>query len=602
MTDSKKRPILQSQGNSASSSGEFPHPKTDAALLADPAYVDLIMKYQNAEWVACKEILEALLLKFPDNQHLLDFESAIEMQMTLQRIDSQDALLRRKNLTRSILKNTLFVLLLIIIGIAIVTRILMTYQIQIQKNAVAAQQVQAEGLKTLGDQAKALIQAGKPEMALSIADKIEAVDPDFPDLEIIRSDANAVIQITHLYDEAVLTMEQGQYEQALAIFQQIDSELPLFRDVVARMEAINDHLKVAQLVKEGDAAFEDEAWALVITKYEKALELDPTINSEKIKQQLLSSYLHTVITTLNINEPSIEEIQSAEKYYHKALALIPQSKTYAGERENLQNLSVQLISTKYHQLAKTILVDRNHNERMVATAVDYLNRALTLTPNDAQLNSEVGKAQIYLAALKNFSSGDWENAIDQLVALSAFDSTYPNGMGLQLLYEAYRARGQRYNRGGFYMDARRNFEAAEILAYDQPDNKLRLFEIQVDIGKTIGKLDDFQNAASYFKFAFETINASQIASKYPEFIDAMHQAASLYDQAMYFDSYAAYIELLKDVQSVYAYESVTVAGGESLAFLASQYHSTMQAIRSQNNLGDSTSIQYNSILSIPYIP
>ena len=602
MADAMKHPQKPSEEESASSSGGIPLSTTDAVLMADLAYVDLIVKYQNAEWNTCKEILESLILKFPDNQRLLEFKAAIEMQLTLQRIDSHDALLRRKNLTRNILKNTLFVLLLIIIGIAIVTRILVNYQIQIQKNAVAAQQVQAEGLKTLGDQAKALIQAGKPEMALSIADKIEAVDPDFADIEIIRSDANALIQITRRYDEAILIMEQGQYEQALEMFQQIDRDAPLFRDVASRMETINTHLKVEQLVNEGNAAFEKEAWAIVISKFEEALELDPKINSEKIKQQLLSSYLHTVITTLNIDEPSIDEIQSAESYYHKALALIPQSKTYAGERENLQNLSVQLISTKYHQLAKMILADPNHNERMVATAVDYLNRALTLTPNDAQLNSEVGKAQIYLAALKNFSAGDWENAIDQLVALSAFDSSYPNGMGLQLLYESYRARGLRYFRGGFYLDARRNFEAAEILAYDQPDNKLRLFEIQVEIGKTLGKLDDFQNAASYFKYTFEMVNVSQIASNYPDFVNAVQQADSLFNQAMYYDSYAAYIEVLKDVHPLYVYESVPVAGGESLAFLASKYHSTMQAIRVQNNLGDSASIQYATILSIPYIP
>lgn len=602
MTENPKKSKSRNESPLDIQVGGIPLSLSDAELLQDAQYVDLMVKYQNAEWADCLQILEVLQNKYPDNPRLGDFKVDIETQLTLQRMEAQDAISRKKNKTRALLRNSIFFLLLFLVIFAFFTRGLINYQAQLRQQAFEAQQLQTLGLKALEDQAKALILAGKPDMALSILDTIAEADPEYPNLELMRADATHMIVVGEKYDNAVLAMDQGLDTDALTLFNQINQEVPLYRDVESRIKTLNDRLLVRKLLEEGDVAFLNEEWSVVIDKYEQAMEMDPQSANERTKQQLLSSYLHMVILSLNKDQATVEEIELAERYYHKALALIPQSRAYASERENLQNLSIQLISAKYLQTAKLILANPNNGERMVTTAVEYLNRALALTPRDAEINSEIGKAQIYLAALKNFSSGNWEEAIKQLEALSMFDPSYPNGMGLQLLYEAYLARGQKYYRGGFYLDARKNFEAAEVLAFDQPDNKIRLFAVQIEIGKAIGKLDDYQNASSYFNYAFLTINATSLASKSPEFVEALQKADDLFTKGKYPESYNAYIDLLPSIPVLYSYETVTVSGGESLAYLASRYHSTMTAIREENHLGDSNNIQYNAVLTIPFIP
>ena len=66
-----------------------------------------------------------------------------------------------------------------------------------------------------------------------------------------------------------------------------------------------------------------------------------------------------------------------------------------------------------------------------------------------------------------------------------------------------------------YQDARKNLEQAEILAWDDTDNLMKLFQVQVLLGDTIGKMSDYENAVSYYKYALDAIKFSQKLIKFP---------------------------------------------------------------------------------------
>jgi hypothetical protein len=93
-----------------------------------------------------------------------------------------------------------------------------------------------------------------------------------------------------------------------------------------------------------------------------------------------------------------------------------------------------------------------------------------------------------------------------------------------------------------------------------------------------------------------------LAAKDEKFVADLNAAAELFNQGKYYESYMAYQTLTGNIQAIYSYSLVGVGGGDSIAFLASKYNSTMQAIRTQNGLGDSLSVQFTQTLNIPSIP
>ncbi len=113
------------------------------------------------------------------------------------------------------------------------------------------------------------------------------------------------------------------------------------------------------MLADGNTAYENENWDTVISSYESALALNSQLDDPLITEQLLQGYLKKIISMLEDDGATIEDIEAAEQYYRKAVALIPQSKEYANERENLQEASSNLLQLKFIQTAKEMLADSN---------------------------------------------------------------------------------------------------------------------------------------------------------------------------------------------------------------------------------------------------
>ena len=156
-----------------------------------------------------------------------------------------------------------------------------------------------------------------------------------------------------------------------------------------------------------------EKWDQVITAYENALTLDPKLDDPLMKEQLLNAYLKKIIGMLQNENTSIDDIENAEQYYRKAVAMIPQNKAFASERENLQEVSSNLLELKFIQTAKAILEDKNQTTTSIAKAVSYLSKAADLKPENTALQLDLKNAEYYQTAFQNFIDMDWVSAINQ---------------------------------------------------------------------------------------------------------------------------------------------------------------------------------------------
>jgi len=140
-------------------------------------------------------------------------------------------------------------------------------------------------------------------------------------------------------------------------------------------------------------------------------------------------------------------------------------------------------------------------------------------------------------AFQDYLQMDWSSAIKTLLQLSALDKNYANGRANELLYESYVGRGNQYFSTGLYLDARKDYEAAETLAWEMgTNNSVRVFMVELALGKTLGQLRDYQNAASYFKYAVESVSYATRASANSNLVNNLASAGSLYDSGAFRDS------------------------------------------------------------------
>ena len=210
-------------------------------------------------------------------------------------------------------------------------------------------------------------------------------------------------------------------------------------------------------------------------------------------------------------------------------------------------------------------------------------------------------AEYYQMAFRSFIEMDWVSAISNLDQILAVDANYANGNAKILLYEAYLAQGKQYNSLSLFQDARKNFEQAEILAWDDTNNLMKLFQVQVLLGDTIGKMNDYENAVSYYKYALDAIKFSQKLTKYPNLSKKYYEATNALSFGKFEDSFNAFKEVLDGIDIVYSTSEMEISDGACLAFFASENLSTVDAIIEANNLPKSMVISFGRKLNVPII-
>lgn len=595
-TDSSTPRVKSSDRHNAShptAQGQIP-PFTDVST--DPEYQKLAEYYQKAEFNKCNELLAILLKRYPEDPKLLEFEKDLEMQLSLRNINQIYSIKEKEQKKKTTIRMSaltiaaiVFVVLVFIGSFWILSREIIS---QRQRN-------NAIQLASLEGQAVELLNSGQPQIAAGLIEKMRAIDPSYGSLPDLSDRANLLMQLESTYQTARGLMDQGDYKGALMLFNEIDTTQPGLWDVSQQKSKSETMIQVAALMQAGNDAYQAGKWSEVIMAYESALELDHQLNDPIMKEQLLNGYLRRIIEMLENDSTSVEDIEKAEQYYRKATAMIPQSKAFASERENLQKVSSSLLQLKFTQTARALLEENNQSITSISKAVSYLNKAVNLDPNNAQLKTDLRNASLYQIAFRYYLDMNWGLAISNLNQLMAVNQNYANGNAKLLLYEAYYSLGAQYYSVGVYQDARSNLEQAEILAYDQTNNRLKLFQVQMMLGDTIAKMGDYANAVSYYQYALNTVGAYNRASADTNLSTQLVEAEILAAAGNMQEAANYYYQIHQGISNIYTITEVEAPDGVCLAFFAYENHSTSDAIIEVNNLPKSAIITFGREIKVP---
>lgn len=564
-------------------------------LLNDPDYLLMLQEYQHANWDNSEHLLSGLLEKYPNDPRLDEFKQDFNFQFSIHKNAKKNAIKKTQSTFWKISKNTLIIIFITIFVVAlgwVGFSLLQKYAVQ---NAL---QYKSNQVTLLSSQIEALILSDQPGMAADLLEKMKQIDPQNPKVAEYAKKVEKLASLETLYSDAISKMNSGSDADALSILQTIQNEYPGYRDVTQLISTTQTKIEIAQTLTDATTAYKESRWTDAINGFERIQELNPDAIDSNIKEMLLNSYLRQIIQMLESDNTSINDINQAEIYYRRAIAMIPQSRIYQSERENLQKISSSLLELKYTQTAYALIEDPNQTQFTVNQAVNYLKKSTNLNPSSSLLQSQLDKIELYQVGFQDYIEMNWSAAIDNLEKLVSSEENYANGFAKQLLYESHMGRGSSYFSVGLYLDARKEYEAAENLVWDQ-NNKMTLFMTEVQLGKTLGRLKDYQNAASYFKYTFEAVDYATRGSAYPSFVGSVTNAIQDYVAGNYQASYEAFLSILPEMGDLFTDVEFNAQSGTCLALVASQNHSSVQAILDKNDLARQTLITVDQQLIIP---
>ena len=566
-------------------------------LTDHPDYKRLIAHYEKAEFAECQQLLEKLDNIYPHNGELSKIKEDLKMKLSLRDLTANSQKREKFLKFRSILNILIMIIVGIVVGISI------TYASQvINLNQAEINETEQDNSAALSleSQAEQLLLVGNPETAQEILDRLQEIDPGNDRLPELSEQTKKLQQQKENYQSALDLQDSGSLEEALKILQDIEREQPGLWDVNQQIAGIETALAIKSLIEQGKLAFESENWVGVIAAYEQVMESNPAIEDQQIKEQLFGSYLNQIILMLQAENTSIIEINQAADYYRKAVALFPQSREFADEREDLRELSSGLLELKYKQIAENLLADPYQDQGTVGEAVAYLRKAAKIQPNNSALQLDLQNVEYYQIAFNDFLDMNWRQAITNFEKIIEVDPNFADGNAKVMLFESYYLLGEQYYSAGFFQDALSNLEKAELLIWeDRNDNLIRLFLTEVLIGKTLGAMEEYENAVSYFRYATNMINVYgrlignvNLSNRYLEANDLF--AAENYQAA--FDTYNI---LLDNIDSIYSMREIEVETSMVLALFADANRSTVKAIIVTNDLPKKMTIKRGQVVIVP---
>ena len=567
---------------------------------SDPRYQQALHDFQRGKWRTGLDRLRQVQEDFPLEQELRSLSA--EMQLRA-KIDYDEQIDRRVDARRRLVRIStrvaagVLLVLVVFFGVG-------AYANTIQRQWDSARLALEEEARSLElavkfRNAQNLLSAGRAQEAVLIFNEIAQVDPKFPNLDYYLSQADQLGELETNYANAIALINNGDLNNALELLETIQRQQPNYKDVSQRIENVRSKLLLEDLFNEAEIAFASGDWQKAIANYESLSAIDITYKRDEIDVRLLESYIKAAEQALEAPEQSLENLEIANQYFRKALALRPRDREIlarlADSRESVANRLVN----SYVLRAQQVLASEPDIILAQQTAEGYLRSALALRPDDLDITTQFELVKRYLVNLENFNRGDIEAVIAGMPFVVDQDQNYAGGSARQMLYDAFVAHGNNYVAIGEHDLALADYQQAGLLAAQTPVSTLRLYEAQLKMAYAQGLLFNYGDAVLLYRSAAELAELNERASSNPEVTNALIEAEDYAASGDFRQAYLRYRDALRRSSELYDYVEYTVQEGDYLTILATQYQSTVAAISETNDISNPNRIYIGQVLLIP---
>jgi tetratricopeptide (TPR) repeat protein len=577
-------------------------PYPEESLFNDPNFYEAMRNFQNGQWKDGLIKLREVGKNYPSSQQDLRVLHR-EMQVRA-RIDQYEHEERVHEQRRQIkiltfsLVGGILLLVLAFMGVRSYsawvgqqfanTRLVLNSQIEVVESSV-----------NLRD-GENLLQAGQAREALARFEEVASAHPNLPGLEEYIQKAKDMEVLESKYEQATGLQAQGDVSGALALYEEISTQNKFYKDVSIRIEQLRRQSEIEDVFAQAESAFQSNDWTQSASRFESIRNIDPEYKSEFVEDRLFNSYVNVAVNALNEQSDSSENMEIAETYFRKALALRPQDKDVLAKREQVRELYKVSLAQTYVAAAQATLQEQADSLLKQSLAEEYFRKALALRPNDPQILQQREFARRFLQAQENFSNDLFDEAIVDLEFIYAGDPEYALGTARQTLFEAYMSRGKTLMAGGEFETALSDFRRAAVIAEQIPEAGLALYTARINVAEAQGSLGDYEGAVLVYRDALSLIDLDQnILEDSAKTRTDLNEAERYADLGYYRTAFRLFRQATPNVLAINATFTHVVESGDYLTMLANRYHTTVEAILQANKLSDPKQIKTGQNLTIP---
>ena len=575
------------------------------SYMDSPAFNEAMGHFRIGRWQEGLLKLNEVEKKFPMATDLRSIRQEMEVRARISEYEVEENKgNRRKNLVRFTTRLILSVLILVGVVFAI-----STYSNWIQGQWAKTQADITESWQQvqLGVEyrnAQQLLLAGKSDEALAAFQAIQAQKSDYPGITDAIAEAQALKDVETQYAQAMNLLQIGDSAQALDLLQKISAKMPNYRDVSLQIKSLQSQSEMTSILEQAEQAFSEGRYEDAISNYESLRIMDPSFQTATIEENLFQSYIKAAQALLLSPVPTLDTLRKVDEYFSDALSLKPMNREALAARTQVRMIIEDSIINDYVNQAQEALASAPDSLEAQQTAEHYLSLALGVRGDDANVLLQFQLAQAFIQAVDDFSSSKWDAVIQKLEYVIEQQAGYASGTALQILYDAYIARGSDYIAAGEYALGLDDFQRAAVLAQQLSEAEPLSFEAQIMIGEAQGLLNHFQQAVLIYQDAINTIGLRErIMELQNTMTESLIYADYLAQVGDYQSAFYAYEKLISN--RVKAYDQsvvVTVKNGDYISMLAHRYNTTVAAILSANNMNNQPRLTPGTQLIIPTLP
>jgi tetratricopeptide (TPR) repeat protein len=369
-----------------------------------PLYQEVETLINQGDWQAAGPLLAELLALYPNDAYLKEVAASVQTRSALWEFTQEAAAEPRRQgiLARGMKFVVPAVIVVALLSVAVAALLILRLWILPQATA----QRQLARMSQMRQDARAALTSGDYDRAMMLYNDILDLLPDDSEAQSGLTQASQLRATASLYSEAIAAMEAHHWEDALALLQQLAAEQPGYRDVEERITFVQEQQMLSTRFSQAESFFKQADYAAAIPEYEALQALDYGFQRESVQSHLFLSYLQLGLA----NE--------------------------AAAGDDPQGLQA---------------------------ALDYLDKALALQPDDKQTKGESQILRLYMSGLEEYQAGNWSAAIANMTPVYEARPDFADGALAQQLYEAHVGLGDELQADGKIEQALARYEEARLV-------------------------------------------------------------------------------------------------------------------------------------------
>jgi tetratricopeptide (TPR) repeat protein len=369
-----------------------------------PLYQDIENLINQGDWQAARPLLAELLVLYPNDAYLKEVADSIQTRSALWEFTEEAvAEPRRQGILARGLKFVVPAMIVVaLLSVAVAALLILRLWILPQATA----QRQMARLSQIRQDARAALTSGDYDRAMLAYNEILDLLPDDPEAQGGLAQAGQLRATASLYSEAIAAMEAHHWEDALLLLQQLSAEQPGYRDVEERITFVQEQQVLSTRFSQAESLFKQADYAAAIPEYEALQALDYGFQRESVQSHLFLSYL---------------------------------------------------------QLGLADEAAAGSDPQGLRTALEYLDKALALRPDDTQTKGESQILRLYMSGLEEYEAGNWAAAIANMTPVYEARPDFADGALAQQLYEAHVGLGDELLADGKIEQALAGYEEARLV-------------------------------------------------------------------------------------------------------------------------------------------